>query len=287
MRFASSSLVLLLGVACSTACSSGSGTAATAGDGGSGTSPDGGEGPFVPVAPWKATSARVELASSDFFLGSMKYTKDRGAMSPAQLQALAGLRTRPENAGPRPQDVQTYALTIVDADGSRASYVAADENFTPKQSGDVAGTVDKPTLDPFLATLTCLKAKSVSACSAAPGEPTPAACKAVLRDDPACLNGVFMPGTCADVSMSLEVSHAGPYEIATSECFESVTIKLLGADGTTVLETSSAGTKPSCAALTHTFDAAGTYRIVLEKRNTAGCGASGNAGDMYLRVTPR
>jgi hypothetical protein len=87
--------------------------------------------------------------------------------------------------------------------------------------------------------------------------------------------------------MSLEVSHAGPYEIATSECFESVTIKLLGADGTTVLETSSAGTKPSCAALTHTFDAAGTYRIVLEKRNTAGCGASGNAGDMYLRVTPR
>ena len=34
-------------------------------------------------------------------------------------------------------------------------------------------------------------------------------------------------------------------------------------------------------------DAAGKFRILLEKRNASGCSTQGAAGDMYLRVAPR
>ena len=211
-------------------------------------------------------------------------------MSPAQLEALLGLRTRPDGAyGHGGGDYEYFDVTITDADGSSARYVSAELNLSAAPSGNALGTLDWTTLGPFLATLTCGKAQaSLGGCTTAPGVPSsPVACTAKVSDDPGCLNGVFMPYGCADVSTMVEVSKPGAYEIATVACFETVTIKLLAADGATVLATSPAGTKPSCTSLTHAFDAAGTFRILLEKRNASGCSTQGAAGDMYLRVAPR
>jgi hypothetical protein len=110
-----------------------------------------------------------------------------------------------------------------------------------------------------------------------------------LRTDPGCLDGIFVPTDCVDISLALDIPSAGTYEIASVGCIGAVTIKVLASDGTTALATSPPGTEPSCSAVTHTFDAAGSFRLLLEKRNLAGCaaGAPGGAGDFYVRVSPK
>lgn len=247
------------------------------------------DAPFVVAAPWKATSARLSVLTYGFFSGSMKYAKDRVDMTAAQLLALDGLRTKPDSANRGDADEQVSIVEILDADGSNAKYVASEQDLSGLLGGATA-TIAQSTLGPFLATLTCTKAKETSErCASAAGAPPPEGCTTKVGADPGCLDGVFVGSDCEDVWMALDVASAGSYEIATVDCIESVTIKLLSADGATLLVESAAGTQPTCSAVTHTFDVPGTFKLLLEKRNAAGCagGALGGAGDFYLRVAPK
>lgn len=284
--------LLLLVPPTAAACSSSSALVATpvldAGTGSDGGADANGSVPFVASAPWKASSARIEVSSFGFFEGSMTYAKDRAALGATQLQALEGLRTRPNGSGPTAEDVVTFTIRIVDADGTSATYLATADNMTVSASYSAAATIEKATLDPFLATFACMKAKATETCLASPGGALPNGCKYTkVSTDPGCLNGVFVNQECADIWMSLPIATAGAYEIALTDCIESVAVKVLAADATTVLASGPSGTKPTCSAVTHTFDAPGTYWVVIEKRNAAGCTATGSGGDFYVRVTPR
>jgi hypothetical protein len=185
------------------------------------------------------------------------------------------------------EDYEIVEITIVDADGTSATYVAAENDLPVALTGPATSTLQHATLAPLLATLACLKAKSV--CGVAPGAPAPAMCTAKVTTDPGCLNGIFVAAGCEDAWMTLTVPTAGAYEIQTVNCIESVGIELTSADGASILASAAPSPKPACASLTHTFDAAGTYRLVLQKRNAAGCaaGTTGNAGDFYVRVSPK
>jgi hypothetical protein len=110
-----------------------------------------------------------------------------------------------------------------------------------------------------------------------------------VTTDPGCLDGVFVGGGCEDAWMTLTVPTAGAYEIQTVNCIESVGIELTSADGASILASAAPSPEPACSSLTHTFDAGVTFRIVLQKRNATGCaaGATGNAGDFYVRVSPK
>ena len=267
----------LVGVACST---SDDGVPATRGEA------DGGV-PFVAAAPWKSTSVRIELSSFGFFDGSMGYVKDRAVLTAVQLQALEGLRTRQVVAGPGVYDVEAFTITIVDADGTRATCRATRQNFNVREISAGSLAVDMVTLDPFLATLTCMKAGATRGCSVEPGAAAPGTCTATVSTDPGCSNGVFVGSGCADVWLKLVIASAGTYEVAAGNCVESIATKVLGIDGVTVLASSTPGPPPTCPSLTHAFDAPGTYWLVVEKRNAAGCPAMGGAGDFNVRVTSK
>lgn len=247
-------------------------------------------GVFVPIAPWKATSARIHLSSFGFFQGSMRYAKARVDLTVAQRQALEGLRTRPNAGSTNDGDNEMYSIDIVDNDGSTASYVASVDDILMSAAPGV-GTIAVSTLTPFLGTLTCAKSKAAYAeCVVAPGAAFPVSCTATLGVDPGCENGVFTGSGCEDVWGVLQIPAAGTYELATVGCFENVTVQVLDLDGTTILGTSAPGTTPRCATLTQAFVAPGSYKVNLEKRNaTAACGpnAMGVAGDYYFRVTPK
>ena len=279
--------LLLLGAG-AWACTTSDGVVATPGmDAGVAVEADGNV-PFVAKAPWTSTSARVELTSFGFFDGSMGYAKDRAALTAVQLQALEGLRTRQVEAGQGVyEDVEAFTITIVDADGTRATYRATRQNFNVREIAVGSETIDMLTLEPFLATFACMKARATRGCLAAPGAVVPADCRASVSTDPACSNGVFVGDECADIWIKLVIASAGGYEVAAGNCVESIAIKLLGTDGATVLASSAAGPAPTCSSVTHAFDAPGTYWLILEKRNAAGCPGVGGAGDFNLRVSPQ
>jgi len=261
--------------------------------------------------PWSESSARVELRSFGYWNGSSRFDAEREQLTPAQLEALEGLREIPTPDGPRGSDYVSYRVEITDADGSIAHYRAAQDNITDGDEGDLSlQTLDVHTLQPFLGTFHCLSASQTrgdlrgAPVSGANGDPPegsantePAAAPPPLvpanwTEAPAvssaaagCLHGVFMPPACHDVWLELEVEAPGKYQLSSDGCFESLELAVFSSDGRRQLAAAS-GRSEACPALEQSFTEAGSYPLRLRKTNGAGCSATGSAGDFFFRVAP-
>jgi hypothetical protein len=240
---------------------------------------------------WKPTSTRIELSSFGYFEGSTAYAKDRTDLTPAQATALEGIRALPPPGGRPASDYTSYEVRITDQDGTVARYRAANGNVHDSDESTAAlalPTLDYATLEPFLGTFRCLTAKEVP--------PTPRTTdvsshpssldvsKAVtLPNDTGCTNGVFVPYSCSDSLLRLEVAKPTTYDLLGGSCREKLSLRVYGADPSVALAESTPGTPDACFSLRHTFEP-GSYLLVLSKTNASGCAAGGTAGDTSLRL---
>jgi hypothetical protein len=258
--------------------------------------------------PWSETSARVELSSFGYWEGSSRFDAEREQLTAEQLRALEGLREIPTPDGPLGADFVSYRVEISDADGSVAHYRAAEDNITDSDEGDLSlRTLDVDTLRPFLGTFHCLTASQTrDGLGNAPlpgadvptgGANTAPSVEAAARPVPenwadapdvstaaqGCVHGIFMPYTCHDVWLELQVEAPGTYQLRSEGCFESLELAVFSSDGEQQLATAS-GNREACPALEQTFTEAGSYPLLLRKTNGAGCSEMGTAGDFFFRI---
>ncbi|WP_394848842.1 hypothetical protein LZC95_15480 [Pendulispora brunnea] len=222
---------------------------------------------------WKATSERIEIRSFGFWQGSSGYDQTRAKLSPAQLTALEGLRVIPHPTG-ESVDATSYRVRVTDQDGSVVEYRAALDNKVDSDEGPGAlPAIDIETLAPFLNTFQCMSATETR------GDAVP-----TIHDDSGCLHGIFVPDACKDITLKWQSASAGDHRLELARCFDTTRIRVLSEDGTIELGAGATAVAPTCASLDVHLQQPGTYRVVLEKRNGAGCNAGGGAGDMMLRV---
>jgi hypothetical protein len=237
--------------------------------------------------PWKPSSARLEMSSFGYWVGSSGYVADRASLSATQLAALSGLRIIPTPTSVGADGVSTL-LTIFDQDGTSQSYRAAVDDILDLDEGSGAQalpTIAYESLQPFLATVHCDAAKDPADPSdAGPDAGPPWASAPALPSDTNCLNGFFVGSACQDTWRKVVVPQPAAYTFALRGCFSLMTIEVLDADGTTELATSPTGVPGACASVTYRFTQAGTYFVDIETRGEAGCDY-GTLGDSEMQTT--
>lgn len=243
---------------------------------------------------WRASSARIDISSFGFWEGSSGYSKLRADMTPEQLKALEGLKVIPTPQNGHTADNTSYRVLVTDADGTTAEYRAAAGNYVDGDEGQGAlqkKTLEFDTLRPFLKTFECKAAKDMHyepRKTPVPTEPTSANLSRAtkLPSDLGCQNAIYVPSSCSDSFLQLELVAGGTYDLSDSYCFEQMALRLYSSDGTTKLAESTPGSDKTCFTMRYTF-APGNYLLHFIKTNLAGCtdGADGAGGDTALTIT--
>jgi hypothetical protein len=235
---------------------------------------------------WKATSTHLELTAFDYWRGSTGYSIDRADLDALQLWQLDALCVI-QSTGPNREDTLGIALTIRDADGSVAEYVALEDDSGATEGTQVA---IGPLLE-FTQPLWCLRASEPR------NAPTPfidagAATTPLLTDDPHCLNGAFVT-PCSESWFRFNTEHSGTHTVrggkffGSERCAAGAQLELWDRAGNRLATSPSEGDAASgCATLTYSFDGADEYYFRFSTQNPGGCGASqGTSGDVILRVS--
>jgi hypothetical protein len=234
-------------------------------------------------AVWKPTSNRIEIRFFNYWNGVSGYLQERSLLTSTQVAALGGLCLIPTPTS-RLADGRTYRIVVSDEDGTEASYRASEGNYLEGNEG--LPTIDIDSLDPFLATFSCLNSRTFAPPGTVDGGP-PWTLARTMGTDSGCLNGVSVPGGCGQAWVKLKVDAPLAYRIEMFQCTALATLRLFTPDGTMELAASDAGSGSPCPYVEHAFAQTGTYLISLDRSAGNVCDAgSGPPSDAFIRVRP-
>ncbi|MEO6598467.1 MAG: hypothetical protein ABIQ16_01245 [Polyangiaceae bacterium] len=219
----------------------------------------GGEGSLESTPIWDHTSALLQIESGDFFSGYFGYERTRAQLSGAQLAELAQIHTAP-------------TLDQCQEDGLNITFAVTDDagavrTFRNDSCRDEYPVVDPDAAEHFLNSLPkCLLSKDARTASLA------TAPSVAVGDG--CQNGLFTSsaGETTPMWLRVKVPTANvPVSLELTSCgTRTFKLELLDEAGDAVLETG-APSDTSCSALSHSFDAPGSY--VVRVALTGGTGA--------------
>jgi hypothetical protein len=258
MRFAPSDLLLPF-VSCALACS-GSGPPPENVGGGASTSIDD-ESVEMAVHPWKATSTHLVVETSPGWRVSSRFEADREQLREEQLQALDHVEG---GANPRCFDCDHYDLTVTDADGSVATYTTASGFAAPPFE------IRRDSLQAFLGTFYCYESP-VNHFGGEDRDPLVAqweTAPTISSLDSACWHGIIHH-PCEDIRFWLSVERPGSYRVAVDECTPDLSIEFLSEDMTMLA--SVASTTSGCPVVSHDFEEAGSYALLLRRPTNGAC----------------
>ena len=232
---------------------------------------------------WKTTSRGVEIRTFQYWTGVSGYLQEREQLTTTQLAALDGLCLIPTPTF-RHFDTMTYRITIIDRDGSKASYRASSYNHLDGNEG--LPTVDIHSLEPFLATFSCISSGNPTLPPPKVDGGPPWTVAPVMGTDPGCLNGVFVHPGCRQAWVKLQVDVPSSARLEVFDCMGALsTLRLFTPDGATELAASNPASSSSCPYIDHAFERADTYVLSIDRTAGAACDAgTGPAGDLLLRI---
>jgi hypothetical protein len=242
-----------------------------------------------PARPWGGQSRRIWIQGVGRD-GVSRFEAERQELTPAQLEALDGLRGIPTPPGPPGVDSVRYQIRITDGSGAVVSYRAADFNLLDGEELDpTLPSIDVYTLEPFLEASHCLAANEtrdrflyeVPMVSPDAGIAAWSQAPAISSATPGCFHAIALPVECLDVPVRLDVETAGTYQLSLVDCFQPVALAVLSADGSVELGAASGGAA-DCPVLVQSFAAPGSYPLVIRKYTD--CEGSGVSGWVFLRV---
>jgi len=237
---------------------------------------------------WKATSRAVEIRTFNYWTGVSGYLQEREQLTTTQLAALDGLCLIPTPTF-RHFDTMTYRITITERDGTKASYRASSYNHLDGNEG--LPTVDIHSLEPFLATFSCVSSGSPTLPPPKVDGGPPWTVAPVMGTDPGCINGVFVPSGCRQAWVKLKVDAPLSTRLEVFECRGALsmgalsTLRLFTPDGATELAASNPASSSVCPYVDYAFARADTYVISIDRTAGTACDAgTGPAGDLLLRI---
>lgn len=234
--------------------------------------PNSGPGTPGSTAVWRPESTRIEIESFGFWDGGWKFEADRAQLTAAQLQALEGLRTIPTPSQTCPSDIVGAEVTVYDGAAKRVLQV----NQSDANCGD-GDYLSYASYEPLKRELGCFGAGATRDLFPDDGDRP----SVTLTPSAGCLHGVFGTPSGNRIHFKVKVEDVSrPLVFEIRDCYSDVSLHLL-APGGAELATAHGSAGAVCARFEHTFAAAGTYDLHIDKA------ASESAGDFYLRVAPK
>jgi hypothetical protein len=214
-----------------------------------------------------ADSDAIEVHRFSFWEGGYRWTRRLDRLSTKQLELAKAIAVVPPT-GECWEDAAEMSV-VVSAGASQHRFSANEFRGT---CGRGATLVDFERVKALVDTVHCLSAKGYDgkspekAASLVPGE--------------GCWHGLFNGGGATpEWWFKMEVAAAGEYQILLDGCADrELRLDLLESDATT--ELASATEQGECPALTHTFEAPGSYALRVDMLSGT------SAGDFFLSVEP-
>jgi hypothetical protein len=203
---------------------------------------------------WKDSSARIQIATRNYWLGSMQYEAGRETLSEQQLALLRGLKRAKPDTDVCMYDGLEATTTIIDSDGSSETYEL--ENGVCHYDGPLLSSAPVSAL---LRTLNCVTVGQFGWSQG--GKQFPAAVIPIVKANDGCTHGL----SGKPMWVLLDVTDANAtYTLEGRDCFfRDLQIQLYDGARATLLASGVQNPALGCPSLKYRFAKAGHYAVQL------------------------